>query len=429
MEGFNYIKTGNYSHSCSYSTVPLNCNSSFTGKAANSNSNPTGDPSHDRYPHMSSTTTPAPNQGRQSPIKSRTDYTKQHLSMDNQSQIRETLHIFSTKHSSIANNTGNLSNETEDSRQAKKENVEPHHMHQTPKTHTGSKPQSRMEIDRDDHVLPLPVVASRVCAEDERLHQQGFNYMNPSDLQKQKTQTQYKSVENTTLTTNNEEKDEELTFVKTTSALSTQILYPSSSQIHNEYTLMPQINPNRMLTMEHTKPANTNQNIIKNNEVTNYQRRKNIVKNNNGTNVHSVMVKDAKAIFEGKIPKKDTEPKVPPKLPPRTFFGNKSQVPSHEDIESDQPPKLPPRKNQASTIDFYSCDEDTRVNNIEEYVTIYDYIAQSKDDLTVTRGELVYTNAQTTSANKDWVWVYSVKSKRYGYVPRSYIKTPLQTAL
>ena len=56
-------------------------------------------------------------------------------------------------------------------------------------------------------------------------------------------------------------------------------------------------------------------------------------------------------------------------------------------------------------------------------VCLYNYVAQSEKDLSVTRGDWLFADIDN-QMNTSWLWVYSQKSNKSGYVPRSYVKTP-----
>ena len=63
-----------------------------------------------------------------------------------------------------------------------------------------------------------------------------------------------------------------------------------------------------------------------------------------------------------------------------------------------------------------------------ELISLYDYTAQAPDDLTVSRGEWLYTDL-TNQLHEGWIWVYSPAARRQGYIPRAYAKPPNMTAL
>ncbi|OWF42996.1 SH3 domain-containing protein Dlish-like [Mizuhopecten yessoensis] len=67
-------------------------------------------------------------------------------------------------------------------------------------------------------------------------------------------------------------------------------------------------------------------------------------------------------------------------------------------------------------------------DKVNECVLLYDYTARSQDDLTVRRGDSVYDDGRSRG-NAHWVWVFSPRTKAYGYVPRQYIKQVVQTSL
>lgn len=72
--------------------------------------------------------------------------------------------------------------------------------------------------------------------------------------------------------------------------------------------------------------------------------------------------------------------------------------------------------------------DDSMISDITEFVLLYDHKARSMDDLTVSQGERVFSDMQT-NCNNDWVWAYSPKSTKYGFVPKSYLGQSEQTSL
>ena len=61
-------------------------------------------------------------------------------------------------------------------------------------------------------------------------------------------------------------------------------------------------------------------------------------------------------------------------------------------------------------------------------VSLYDYEAQSHDDLSVRRGEYVYADLDKQEPG-GWLWAYSPSARTAGYVPRAYAKPPNITNL
>ncbi|XP_077977142.1 SH3 domain-containing protein Dlish-like [Glandiceps talaboti] len=66
-----------------------------------------------------------------------------------------------------------------------------------------------------------------------------------------------------------------------------------------------------------------------------------------------------------------------------------------------------------------------------ELVSLYDYQGKASDDLSVTRGDYIYADLsdQQDNATEGWIWAYSPRTKKEGYIPRAYAKPPATTAL
>ncbi|XP_018495065.1 SH3 domain-containing protein Dlish [Galendromus occidentalis] len=62
-----------------------------------------------------------------------------------------------------------------------------------------------------------------------------------------------------------------------------------------------------------------------------------------------------------------------------------------------------------------------------ELVMLYDYESHVKDELDVKRGEWVY--ADLNRQKGDWLWVYSPRLNKYGFVPKSFASSPAMTSL
>lgn len=71
--------------------------------------------------------------------------------------------------------------------------------------------------------------------------------------------------------------------------------------------------------------------------------------------------------------------------------------------------------------------EDLRYHGTE-LVMLYDYKAQAPDDLSVRRGDWIYSdlNHQTVDG---WLWSYSPKTRKYGFIPKAYARPPAMTSL
>lgn len=62
-----------------------------------------------------------------------------------------------------------------------------------------------------------------------------------------------------------------------------------------------------------------------------------------------------------------------------------------------------------------------------ELVMLYDYESHVQDELDVKRGEWVY--ADLNRQKGDWLWVYSPRLNKYGFVPKSFASSPAMTSL
>ena len=63
-----------------------------------------------------------------------------------------------------------------------------------------------------------------------------------------------------------------------------------------------------------------------------------------------------------------------------------------------------------------------------ELVVLFDFDARAADDLSVRRGDWVL--ARLNDAQTDgWLWVYSPKCRRYGFIPQTYARRPPAMAL
>lgn len=63
-----------------------------------------------------------------------------------------------------------------------------------------------------------------------------------------------------------------------------------------------------------------------------------------------------------------------------------------------------------------------------ELVMLFDYKAQVPDDLTIRRGEWIYADLANQTV-EGWLWVYSPKQRRYGFVPKAWTNTPAMAAI
>lgn len=62
-----------------------------------------------------------------------------------------------------------------------------------------------------------------------------------------------------------------------------------------------------------------------------------------------------------------------------------------------------------------------------ELVMLYDFKSQASDDLGVRRGDWIYADL-TTQTVEGWLWSYSPKTRKYGFIPKAYAR-PLNKAL
>ena len=61
-------------------------------------------------------------------------------------------------------------------------------------------------------------------------------------------------------------------------------------------------------------------------------------------------------------------------------------------------------------------------------IVLFEYQASAFDDLSVRPGEYVYANLKDQIA-PGWVWAYSPRKKRTGYIPQDYVKEPVVTEI
>uniref|UniRef100_A0A336KST2 CSON014925 protein n=1 Tax=Culicoides sonorensis TaxID=179676 RepID=A0A336KST2_CULSO len=62
-----------------------------------------------------------------------------------------------------------------------------------------------------------------------------------------------------------------------------------------------------------------------------------------------------------------------------------------------------------------------------ELIMLYDFKSQASDDLGVRRGDWIYADL-TTQTVEGWLWSYSPKTRKYGFIPKAYAR-PLNKAL
>jgi len=63
-----------------------------------------------------------------------------------------------------------------------------------------------------------------------------------------------------------------------------------------------------------------------------------------------------------------------------------------------------------------------------ELVMLYDYKAQTPDDLSVRRGDWVYADLNNQTID-GWLWAYAPKTRKYGFIPKAYARPPAMTSL
>ena len=71
-----------------------------------------------------------------------------------------------------------------------------------------------------------------------------------------------------------------------------------------------------------------------------------------------------------------------------------------------------------------------KVFRYESIDTIYFFIfqAQAPDDLSVRRGDWVYADLSNQTV-VGWLWTYSPKTRKYGFIPKAYARPPAMTSL
>lgn len=63
-----------------------------------------------------------------------------------------------------------------------------------------------------------------------------------------------------------------------------------------------------------------------------------------------------------------------------------------------------------------------------ELVMLYDYKAQAPDDLSVRRGDWIYSDLNNQTVD-GWLWSYAPKTRKYGFIPKAYARPPAMTSL
>ncbi|XP_002732710.1 SH3 domain-containing protein Dlish-like [Saccoglossus kowalevskii] len=102
---------------------------------------------------------------------------------------------------------------------------------------------------------------------------------------------------------------------------------------------------------------------------------------------------------------------------PRKFLASDISSVGYQDIDLD-----------GLSLSSDSSKETDRLRQFgTELVALYHYQAQHSDDLTVSRGEYLY--ADLTNQRQDgWIWAYSPRKKREGFIPRAFAKPPAKTS-
>jgi hypothetical protein len=54
--------------------------------------------------------------------------------------------------------------------------------------------------------------------------------------------------------------------------------------------------------------------------------------------------------------------------------------------------------------------------------------AQAPDDLSVRRGDWIYADLNNQTV-EGWLWAYSPKTRKYGFIPKAYARPPAMTSL
>ncbi|KAK2715461.1 SH3 domain-containing protein Dlish-like [Artemia franciscana] len=63
-----------------------------------------------------------------------------------------------------------------------------------------------------------------------------------------------------------------------------------------------------------------------------------------------------------------------------------------------------------------------------ELIMLYDYKAQASDDLSLRRGDWVYADLSNQTMD-GWLWAYSPKLRKSGFIPKAYARPPAMTSL
>ena len=63
-----------------------------------------------------------------------------------------------------------------------------------------------------------------------------------------------------------------------------------------------------------------------------------------------------------------------------------------------------------------------------QLIVLFEYQASAFDDLSVKPGEYIYANLKDQIA-PGWIWAYSPRKKRTGYIPEHYVREPVVTEI
>ena len=65
-----------------------------------------------------------------------------------------------------------------------------------------------------------------------------------------------------------------------------------------------------------------------------------------------------------------------------------------------------------------------------QYNTLFHiaFQAQAPDDLSVRRGDWIYADLNNQTVD-GWLWAYSPKSRKHGFIPKAYARPPAMTSL
>ncbi|TRY77238.1 hypothetical protein TCAL_05312 [Tigriopus californicus] len=102
-------------------------------------------------------------------------------------------------------------------------------------------------------------------------------------------------------------------------------------------------------------------------------------------------------------------------------------ISGYEGNNNPAPPPLPSNTSSNGNAGGPSGGGDNRYSGTE-LVMLYDYKAQAPDDLSVRRGDWVYADLSNQTVD-GWLWSYSPKTRKYGFIPKAYARPPAMTSL